>query len=868
MSGVNAQIPLSFQPTPNVGPNFGKAISDANNLVQLQQFKQQVERANKLRDILGAPDAIDPATGAPKPDTLSRVMGVDPAAGMKLQQNTLEMQQHKLQMDRYKTDTFAKQYELTKDVSNEAYTAYKQALADGKDEQAARAIGQQAQTEGQERLAKGGGFSEEQQKSWPRQFDPVQAAGHVQTYQQWETERDKEKQRGIEEERIKRQEKRDEDTNRRAGAAIGKDSKGRLIFAFPNAEPGKRLQYGDGSSVPPEEEGGFTKVGTGAGAQKDADNAAIEAGIRKDHSDWGENQVKLERMRQVAGATNKTLQDPTKGWEILTDAEGNDYQHRKGTGESLDMNGEPYAPKGHSTKLAGPRAPSAANQDRDAVTNVVRSDYEKELGRPVNLADPNEKAELDRRTLAAEDKRAADRAGATTGARVAAQQAAGKPMPVTVNGVRQDALFHDGHYFNLDGTPMEGKVLGVTRAEGSKTPGQAAEEDAMSIADKRIAAMETQRGTPLDQAERAEQRQIARADPKIQETARKQDANAIDDDSAKLIAEESLRGDWHGTVGMGRNQASMRKIAEWRGKLAKEQGLSGADLAANTAEFMGILAAERVLGTRGAGIDLGIAEAGKFAPMVLRASDMVDRTKFPTVNSLLLAAEKGTGGEAVIRLIDSLNAYKMAYTQILTRGGMPTDDSRRRADEVIDKAWSNGQIKTALDQLNQEMNGARSAVPEVRDNLYKALTGKSRTSPVDQVPSPVDRAHQSQPTQGQGAISPELQQGIDILKKRPETAAAFEKHFNLPAGSAQQYLKVAPAAPAAAQPTPALTQQTPAPAQQPTGTPAPTQPTTPTPREAAKPNIETMQSATGTGGKKIYWDGQAWINPDGTPYKP
>lgn len=494
-------------------------------------------------------------------------------------------------------------------------------------------------------------------------------------------------------------------------------------------------------------------------------------------------------------------------------------------------------------KMGTGASTSAANQDRSAITNVARSDYEKELGRPVNLADPNEKAELDRRVLDAEDKRVAGRAGAQTAARTAAQQAVAKPVPVTVNGVRQDALWRDGNYVNLDGTPIEGNVLGATRAEGKKTPGQEAENDAMAIADKRIAAKEKELGRPLDQAERAELRQVARADPKIQEVARKQDANAIDDDSAKLIAEESLRGDWHGTVGMGRNQASMRKIAEWRGRLAKENNMTGADLAANTAEFMGILAAERVLGTRGAGIDLGIAEAGKFAPMVLRASDMVDRTKFPTVNSLLLAAEKGTGGEAVIRLIDSLNAYKMAYTQILTRGGMPTDDSRRRADEIIDKAWSNGQIKTALDQLNQEMNGARSAVPEVRDNLYKALTGKSRTSPVDQVPSPVQgpqRTEQSAaPAQiptithddaGKAAYA-KIHQGEKFISD----GGLWEQS---PPGQVPKYLGPAPGSAPSAQPNPAAasTQTAPAapqsaPAQQP---PAPTQQSAqPGPRAAA-----------------------------------
>lgn len=257
-----------------------------------------------------------------------------------------------------------------------------------------------------------------------------------------------------------------------------------------------------------------------------------------------------------------------------------------------------------------------------------------------------------------------------------------------------------------------------------------AEIDARTIAayNQKINRGETVPDQEKRSAEDAKARQDARIAPKVAEARAKSDATAIDDDAAKQIAEQTLVGDYHGTTGLARNSSSMRKIADWRAKLAKEQGLTGADLASKDAEFIGQTAAQRVLGVRGAGIEVGIAEAQRFAPMVLELSDKIDRTQFPTINSLELGAEKGTGGEDVVRLVDALNAYKMAYTQILTRGGMPTDDSRKRSDEVIDKNWSSGQIKAAIDQLGKEMTGAQSAVPAVKDELYHQLTGKTRNS--------------------------------------------------------------------------------------------------------------------------------------------
>ena len=94
---VNASIPLQFNPSP-IGPNIGQSIGAANQLLAFQQNQQQVQRQNALRTILGTPGAID-ATGQPTPETMTRVMGVDPNVGLQLQQNDLVTQQRKLQMD-------------------------------------------------------------------------------------------------------------------------------------------------------------------------------------------------------------------------------------------------------------------------------------------------------------------------------------------------------------------------------------------------------------------------------------------------------------------------------------------------------------------------------------------------------------------------------------------------------------------------------------------------------------------------------------------------------------------------------------------------------------------------------------------------
>lgn len=71
-----------------------KALQYRNALagLQLQQGQQEMQRRNALLDAFRQPGAMDPGTGMPTANTLSRIMQVDPQAGMTLQNNMLKAQ--------------------------------------------------------------------------------------------------------------------------------------------------------------------------------------------------------------------------------------------------------------------------------------------------------------------------------------------------------------------------------------------------------------------------------------------------------------------------------------------------------------------------------------------------------------------------------------------------------------------------------------------------------------------------------------------------------------------------------------------------------------------------------------------------------
>lgn len=205
-------------------------------------------------------------------------------------------------------------------------------------------------------------------------------------------------------------------------------------------------------------------------------------------------------------------------------------------------------------------------------------------------------------------------------------------------------------------------------------------------------------------------------------------AGGIGDDDARVLAEAWVAGDRTVTQGLGwgktgaANRAMVLKAAT---RIITDRGGSGGELAAAKAEFMGTQAGSRAVGTQAARIGIASRELQKFIPPLLDASKAVDRTQFPTINALQIAAERGTGGEAVVRLVSQVNAVKNAYAQIAARGGQSTDDARHRADEVMNAAWSSGQIEAGAKQLMIEADSALSAAEEAKgDVTAKLRSGK------------------------------------------------------------------------------------------------------------------------------------------------
>lgn len=168
MSGTS--IPLQGL-NPDMGAAVTQGIGNAQNLLGLQEQFRQVKRQNALRGILGAPGAID-QTGQPTSETMERVMGVDPEAGLKLRQNALVTQEQKLRMQVLNTDSFAKTMGLIGDTYAPVVEGYEEELRKGTPPEAAAAHAQEGMNKAYETLSHGA-LTPEQLARVDRKFDPV-----------------------------------------------------------------------------------------------------------------------------------------------------------------------------------------------------------------------------------------------------------------------------------------------------------------------------------------------------------------------------------------------------------------------------------------------------------------------------------------------------------------------------------------------------------------------------------------------------------------------------------------------------------------------------------------------------------------------
>jgi hypothetical protein len=169
---------------------------------------------------------------------------------------------------------------------------------------------------------------------------------------------------------------------------------------------------------------------------------------------------------------------------------------------------------------------------------------------------------------------------------------------------------------------------------------------------------------------------------------------------------------------MGRGAQGQQLAAAIRTRAVEQEVNEGGnpnDWPTRWQQFSTQAAGRRVLATRAANLTLAENEAETLIPRVRQASANVSRTQYPSLNSVILAAKQGTGDPNVIKLGVAASALIPVYARVLKPNGQITEGDTGRATEILNKAWSDGQINAALDQMVVELKSARSALTQTTD---------------------------------------------------------------------------------------------------------------------------------------------------------
>lgn len=267
---------------------------------------------------------------------------------------------------------------------------------------------------------------------------------------------------------------------------------------------------------------------------------------------------------------------------------------------------------------------------------------------------------------------------------------------------------------------LQGQLLDFRGSEGDKNREAKADQTTQKSRADTIKAA-TKAGVSIDPSWETSEIQQKTAEA----VAKKAESTTLTDEQARYMAEAS-KTDPSLLSRLGSGPTGNANKTKVLGILAgtsdpKALGQGRVDLATSTAEG-------RRVGTQAGSVELGAQELQKFAPLVLSASEKVDRTQYPTINRIIEAASKGSGGTEIITLANNINALKNAYAQVIARGGQVTEGARKQASDLIDQSYSKGQLKAAIAAMQQEAKGAGEAATSARTDVRKGVGAGSAPS--------------------------------------------------------------------------------------------------------------------------------------------
>jgi hypothetical protein len=201
---------------------------------------------------------------------------------------------------------------------------------------------------------------------------------------------------------------------------------------------------------------------------------------------------------------------------------------------------------------------------------------------------------------------------------------------------------------------------------------------------------------------------------------------SLDADTLTTMAQQYLAGDKSVMQNLGRGTQGSANIVALRQEItrqAKEQGLTGPQIAAKMADYAGLTAGLRTSANISARVENAISEAKELAPLAIEAGRLVSRSGFLPFGKAGIMFDTQTNNPNLKKFATANNGLVSAYAGAMARGQKPTVSDYDHAREILAAAQSQQAYEATVNQMFAEMEAASRAPQNVRNHLRSEIGG-------------------------------------------------------------------------------------------------------------------------------------------------
>lgn len=177
--------------------------------------------------------------------------------------------------------------------------------------------------------------------------------------------------------------------------------------------------------------------------------------------------------------------------------------------------------------------------------------------------------------------------------------------------------------------------------------------------------------------------------------------------------------------GMGKNAGDKLDAIQ---RLAAERH-PNMDIAESQLEYSSRKRELNALATRSAPAKIAVQEMDTLSQPMLTALAKLDPTEYPDLNAVTNAVSRKTGGPEVVAAALAVQEFKTAFTNLMVRNGVATDQARSRADEIISMNMPLGQAQAVVDQAKISGGAVIEALSKAKKGIETGKEGASSTAP-------------------------------------------------------------------------------------------------------------------------------------------